>query len=133
MVTLAIDLYRSATTHPAVIGAGRWSLRLAMCLLARALNMPEPLLHSTGAFVFAQVQATEARAAKPSARSACCASFGRDARRRADRSIIHPHEKENCHDKSILVSSPRPACRRHLQRRIGSVADLGRKRAGVLA
>ena len=32
--------------------------------LARALNMPEPLLHSTGAFVVAQVQTTEARAAK---------------------------------------------------------------------
>ena len=28
------------------------------------MNMPEPLLHSTGAFVVAQVQATEARAAK---------------------------------------------------------------------
>jgi hypothetical protein len=64
MVTLAIDLTRTATTHPAVIRAGRWSLRLATRLLARALNMPEPLLHSTGAFVVAQAQAAEARAAK---------------------------------------------------------------------
>ena len=62
MVSLAIDLYRSATTHPAVIRAGRWSLRLATRLLARALNMPEPLLHCTGAF--AHAQAAEARAAK---------------------------------------------------------------------
>ncbi len=64
MVTLAIDLYRAATTHPAVIRAGRWSLKLATRLLARALNMPEPLLHSTGAFVAAHVYATEARVAK---------------------------------------------------------------------
>jgi hypothetical protein len=64
MVTLAIDLYRSAASYPAVIRAGRWSLKLATRLLARALNMPEPLLHSTGAFVVAQVQATEARTAK---------------------------------------------------------------------
>ena len=64
MVTLAIDLYRSATSRPAVIRAGRWSLRLAMRLLARALNMPEPLLHSTGVFVVAHAQAAEARAAK---------------------------------------------------------------------
>ena len=41
-----------------------WLLNLATRMLARALNMPEPLLHTTGAFVFAQVQATEARAAK---------------------------------------------------------------------
>ena len=64
MVTLVIDFYRSATSRPAVIRAGRWLLKLATRLLARALNMPEPLLHSTGAFVFAQVRATEARAAK---------------------------------------------------------------------
>ncbi len=64
MVTLAIDFYRSATSRPAVIRAGRGSLTLATRLLARALNMPEPLLHNTGAFVVAQAQAAEARAAK---------------------------------------------------------------------
>jgi hypothetical protein len=64
MVTLAIDLYRSATTHPAVIRASRWSLRLATRLLERALDMPEPVLHSTGAFVVAHAQAAEARTAK---------------------------------------------------------------------
>jgi hypothetical protein len=36
-----------------------WLLNLATRMLARALNMPEPLVHTTGAFVFAQVQAVE--------------------------------------------------------------------------
>jgi hypothetical protein len=36
-----------------------WLLKLATRLLARSLNMPEPLVHTTGAFVFAQVQAVE--------------------------------------------------------------------------
>jgi hypothetical protein len=55
------------TAHPlysALTSAGAWMLNLATRMLARVLNMPEPLLHCTGAFVFAQVQATEARAAK---------------------------------------------------------------------
>jgi hypothetical protein len=34
-------------------------LDLATRVLACMLNMPEPLLHNTGAFVFAQVQAVE--------------------------------------------------------------------------
>ena len=36
-----------------------WMLNLATRMLARLLNMPEPLLHSTGVFVFAHVQAVE--------------------------------------------------------------------------
>ena len=36
-----------------------WTLNLATRLLARILNMPEPLVHNTGVFVFAQVQAVE--------------------------------------------------------------------------
>ena len=36
-----------------------WLLNLATRLVARSLNMPEPLLHSTGVFVFAHVQAVE--------------------------------------------------------------------------
>ena len=36
-----------------------WMLNLATRLLARSLNMPEPLLHSTGVFVFAHVQSIE--------------------------------------------------------------------------
>ena len=45
-------------------GMTSWMLHLATRLLARALNMPEPLVHTTGAFVFAQVQAVETKAAK---------------------------------------------------------------------
>jgi hypothetical protein len=36
-----------------------WLLRLATRLLARSLNMPEPLVYNTGVFVFARVQAVE--------------------------------------------------------------------------
>ena len=50
-------LSRPSTLLPA--GAMPWMLDLATRLLARLLNMPEPLVHSTGVFVFAQVQAVE--------------------------------------------------------------------------
>jgi len=36
-----------------------WLLNLATRLLARILNMPEPLVQTTGAFVFAHVQTIE--------------------------------------------------------------------------
>ena len=36
-----------------------WLLNLATRLLARSLNMPEPLVHTTGVFVFVQVQTIE--------------------------------------------------------------------------
>lgn len=36
-----------------------WSLNLATRMLARILNMPEPLVHNTGVFVFAHVQTIE--------------------------------------------------------------------------
>ncbi|MBR1199088.1 hypothetical protein JQ634_07940 [Bradyrhizobium sp. AUGA SZCCT0240] len=35
--------------------------RLAVWVLARSLNMPEPLVHDTGVFVVAQVQTIENR------------------------------------------------------------------------
>ena len=41
-----------------------WIAKLAKRLLAQSLNMPEPLLHDTGVFVFAHVQAAEDRALK---------------------------------------------------------------------
>ena len=41
-----------------------WLLDLATWALARTLNMPEPLVHDTGLFVFAQVQAIENRVGK---------------------------------------------------------------------
>jgi hypothetical protein len=36
-----------------------WMLNLATRMLARILNMPEPLVHNTGVFVFVHVQAVE--------------------------------------------------------------------------
>jgi hypothetical protein len=36
-----------------------WLLNLATWLVARSLNMPEPLVHATGLFVFVRVQAFE--------------------------------------------------------------------------
>ena len=39
-------------------------LNLATWVLAHTLNMPEPLVHDTGVFVFAQVQTIENRVGK---------------------------------------------------------------------
>jgi hypothetical protein len=36
-----------------------WMLNLATRMLARSLNMPEPLVRNTGVFVFAHVQSVE--------------------------------------------------------------------------
>jgi hypothetical protein len=36
-----------------------WMLHLATRMLARVLNMPEPLVHHAGIFMFAHVQAVE--------------------------------------------------------------------------
>lgn len=47
------------TKSPSAAAAMPWLLNLAIRLTARALNMPEPLVHTTGVFVFAQVQAVE--------------------------------------------------------------------------
>ena len=54
MLTLA--LFRVFASAAAMIP---WMLNLATRLLARSLNLPEPLVRDTGAFVFAQVQAVE--------------------------------------------------------------------------
>jgi hypothetical protein len=50
-------LSRPATFPPA--GIISWMLHLATRMLASSLNMPEPLVHNTGVFVFAHVQAVE--------------------------------------------------------------------------
>ncbi len=42
----------------------QWLIGLATWVVARSLNMPEPLEHSTGVLVFAHVQAIETRAAR---------------------------------------------------------------------
>jgi hypothetical protein len=54
-----------------------WLLKLATRVLARSLNMPEPLVHTTGVFVFAQVQASRQVSAGRSALSGCGAAFRR--------------------------------------------------------
>ena len=50
---LMLSLFRFAAA------AIPWMLNLATWLLARSLNMPEPVVHDTGVFVFAQVQTIE--------------------------------------------------------------------------
>ena len=42
----------------------QWMLNLATRMLARMLNMPEPLVHNTGVFVFTHVAAVESRVGK---------------------------------------------------------------------
>jgi hypothetical protein len=41
-----------------------WMVNLVTWLVARSLNMPEPVVHDTGVFVFAQVQTIENRVGK---------------------------------------------------------------------
>jgi hypothetical protein len=41
-----------------------WMLNLTIWALAWSFNMPEPVVHDTGAFVFAQVQTIENRVGK---------------------------------------------------------------------
>lgn len=48
--------------QPAAIA--EWILAVATRLFARSLNMPEPWVASTGAYVYAHVAAAETRAAK---------------------------------------------------------------------
>ncbi|UPJ52145.1 hypothetical protein IVB30_12770 [Bradyrhizobium sp. 200] len=55
---LMLSLFRFAAA------AIPWMLNLATWLLARSLNMPEPGVHDTGVFVFAQVQTIENRVGK---------------------------------------------------------------------
>jgi hypothetical protein len=45
-------------------GTVQWMLNLATRMLARMLNMPEPLVHNTGVFVFTHVAAVESRVGK---------------------------------------------------------------------
>jgi hypothetical protein len=52
---LMLSLFRLvATVMP-------WVVNLTTWLLARSLNMPEPVVHDTGVFEFAQVQTIENR------------------------------------------------------------------------
>lgn len=74
---IALLLYRTIADHLIP-----WAVTLATRMLARSLNMPEPLVHSTGDYVVAQVTAFEHGVGKSaSARSAspaCSAPGGAD-------------------------------------------------------
>jgi hypothetical protein len=48
-----------ANNTPSTTSMTQWMLNLATMLLPRLLNMPEPMVHSTGVFVFTHVQAIE--------------------------------------------------------------------------
>ncbi|WP_454626514.1 hypothetical protein [Bradyrhizobium cenepequi] len=50
---------------PSAADIAAWLLNLATWLIARSLQLPEPLVYSTGVYVVAQVQAAETGAAKP--------------------------------------------------------------------
>jgi hypothetical protein len=54
MTMIALLLYRTLTDHLLP-----WGVKFATRWLARSLNMPEPLVHSTGDYVVAQVLAFE--------------------------------------------------------------------------
>lgn len=55
---IVLLLYRTVADHvlPRIVS---WAMTLATRMLARSLNMPEPLVHSTGDYVVAQVLAFE--------------------------------------------------------------------------
>jgi hypothetical protein len=59
MTMIALLLYRTLADNLLP-----WIVKFATRILARSLNMPEPLLHSTGEFVVAQVLAFEHGVAK---------------------------------------------------------------------
>ena len=55
---LMLSLFRlAAAVIPRAVDLATW-------LLARSLNMPQPIVHDTGLFVFAQVQTIEIRIGK---------------------------------------------------------------------
>jgi hypothetical protein len=54
-----MNTHSRSSTAPSAAGMIPWMLNLATRMLARILNMPEPLVHDTGAFVFAHVAAVE--------------------------------------------------------------------------
>ena len=49
----------SRSSSFSIAGLSSWLLNLATRMLACSLNMPEPLVHDTGIFVFVHVQAVE--------------------------------------------------------------------------
>jgi hypothetical protein len=82
-------------------------LNLATRTLAHWLNMPEPLVHTTGVFVFAQVQAVENSIGKRLCPSRLLGQLLALCRLPVRLSINRPQPRGDCHDPSILVSAPR--------------------------
>jgi len=64
MTTFSRSAHRATAIARLPAAAFNWALRLSTRMAARSLNMPEPLLHNAGVFVFAHVAAAEQRAAK---------------------------------------------------------------------
>ncbi len=62
MLHLVIACIRLIYTHPTMIAAARWCLRLATRIVAGSLNLPEALVLHAGAFAVAYVAAVEQRA-----------------------------------------------------------------------
>jgi len=58
MTMLMLSLIRAFTALAPVV------LNLATWLVARSLNMPQPIVHDTGVFVVAQVTAVEMKVGK---------------------------------------------------------------------
>jgi hypothetical protein len=71
--------------NPIAVSLTPWMLNLATRLLARILNMPEPLVHDTGVFVFVHVQAVETSIGNRVLRQL------RSWRRSASRLFTRPH------------------------------------------
>ena len=79
-------------TLTSISGMIPWLLKLATWMLARGLNMPEPLLHHTGVFVFARVAASRTASAGRSAQAACCVTSGTSAADRGADFSIAPNK-----------------------------------------
>ena len=82
-------LSRSGTSSGGIIA---WTLNLATRMLAYSLNMPEPLVHTTGVFVFAQVQAVENNLGKRLCPIRLLRQLLALCRQPARRSINRPHQ-----------------------------------------
>ena len=54
-----MSTFSRPSTFTSAAGIVSWMLSLATRMLARLLNMPEPLVRNTGIFVFVHVQAVE--------------------------------------------------------------------------
>jgi hypothetical protein len=61
MIHLATALIRAALVHPVTLRAVCWCGQFVARMLAGSLNVPEALVHHTGAFAVAYIEAVERR------------------------------------------------------------------------